>query len=256
MLNILKSDLYRFRKYKLFYGMTAFICAFASLLIIMIRQDIRLGISVIGNLTTFKNLEDIVLIGTQYQKGLGVVIAVLISVFNGQEYQWKTWQHKWLTNKSRPGIYLSKLVLSSAESIGIFLLFEAVVLFSSGKIPEMLTKYFVVIVCSTFIYAALGAVICLISMLIKNSITSVLVCLGYVLFAETLVSLVKNTIRFPDILVKLVDWSIRHSIYGMSSMVYSTPFSADLILPTCINSMMIIILSTSLGVFVFRKYEL
>ena len=126
------------------------------------------------------------------------IAAVLISVFIGQEYQWKTWQHKWVTNKSRPHIYLSKAILSSAVSIMIFLLFETVTLLFSGQIGEMMTgEYLAMILCSVFIYAALGTVICLFSMLIKNSTASAIVCLCYILFSETLVSVVKLLATSP-----------------------------------------------------------
>ncbi len=131
--NILKSDLYRIGKSKLFYGITAFTGIIALLLVILVRQDINLGISVIGELTSFKTFEDVALIGIKYQKGLGILVAVLISVFIGQEYQWQTWQQKWVKIKSRSCIYLSKAMLSSAISVVIFLTFQIVALLGSGQ---------------------------------------------------------------------------------------------------------------------------
>jgi ABC-type transport system involved in multi-copper enzyme maturation permease subunit len=129
----LKSDLYRIGKSKLFYGITAFTGIIALLLVILVRQDINLGISVIGELTSFKTFEDVALIGIKYQKGLGILVAVLISVFIGQEYQWQTWQQKWVKIKSRSCIYLSKAMLSSAISVVIFLTFQIVALLGSGQ---------------------------------------------------------------------------------------------------------------------------
>lgn len=257
MTNILKSDLYRFGKSKLFYGIAVFAGIIALLLMMLIRQDIHFGISVVGDLTAFKTSEDVVHIGAKYQKGLGILIAVLISVFIGQEYQWKTWQHKWVTNNSRYFIYLSKTALSSAVSVMIFLLFEIVALLCSGQIREMLTgEYVTMITCSIFIYAALGSVICLLSMLIKNSTASTLVCLGYVLFSETLVSLIKNLSGFSDIATRFTEWSVQHSIYGMSLIISGRSVSSNLIIPFLINSLVIMIISTSIGLFFFRKYEL
>jgi len=90
MTNIWKNDLYRIGKSKLLYGVVAFTCFIAFSLIMLMRQDIRLGISVFGNLTAFKGIDDIIRIGIAYQKGLGILVAVLISVFIGQEYQWQT----------------------------------------------------------------------------------------------------------------------------------------------------------------------
>ena len=257
MSNILRSDLYRFGKSKLFYGIAVITGIIALLLVMIIRQDVRFGISVFGNLTAFKTIEDVIQIGVKYQKGLGILVAVLISVFIGQEYQWKTWQHKWVINKSRIRIYLSKALLSSAVSAAVFLIFEMVALLCSGHIREILTsEYAAMILCSMFIYAALGAVICLLSMIIKNNTSSIIVCLGYILFSETLVSVIKNISSFSVATARLVEWGVQHSIYGMSSIVSGGSVASGLILTVLINSLTIMLLSTTIGVLLFRKYEL
>jgi len=183
MTNIWKSDLYRFGKSKLFYGIAAFTCIIAFLLIMLIRQEIRLGISIFGDLT--------------------------------------------------------------------------VALLSSGQIREMLTpEYAGMMISGVFVYTALGAVICLLSMLVKNNTASIVVCLGYVLFSETLVSVMKNLSSFSDTAARLVEWGAQHSIYGMSSLVSGASVSADLAITILINSFAIMFLSTAIGVFLFRKYEL
>ena len=257
MTNILKSDLYRFGKSKLFYGIAAFTFIITFSLIMLMRQDIRLGISVFGNLTAFKGIDDIIRIGITYQKGLGILVAVMISVFIGQEYQWQTWQQKWMTSKNRIFIYLSKAALSSAVSAAIFLIFQIVALLSSGQIQEMLTpNYAGMMISGVFIYAALGSVICLLSMLVKSSTASIIVCLGYVLFSETLVSVIKNVSSFSDTAARLVEWGVQHSIYGMSSIVSGASVSTDLALTILINSLAIMLLFTAIGLFLFRKYEL
>ncbi|MFA7077087.1 MAG: hypothetical protein WC147_01570 [Syntrophomonas sp.] len=257
MTNIWKSDLYRFGKSKLFYGIAAFACVIAFLLIMLMRQDIRLGISIFGDLTAFRKIDDIIRIGIAYQKGLGILIAVLISVFIGQEYQWQTWQQKWMTSKNRLFIYLSKAALSSAVSALIFLIFQIVALLSSGQIQEMLTpNYAGMMISGVFIYAALGSVICLLSMLIKSSTASMIVCLGYVLFSETLVSVIRNLSSFSDTAARLVEWGVQHSIFGMSSIGSAASVSTDIAISILINSLAIMLLSTAIGLFLFRKYEL
>lgn len=257
MTKLLRSDLYRFGKSKLFYSIMAFTGILAFSLIMIMRQDIRIGISVFGNLTAFKGIEDIIRIGTEYQKGLGILVAILISVLIGQEYQWKTWQHKWIIGKSRIRIYLSKAILSSATSAAIFLLFELIALLSSGQIRNMLTsEYVAMIICGGTIYAALGAVICLLSMVIKNNITSTIVCLCYVLFTETLWSAIRNLSHFSSSVVKIVELGIRHSIYGMSTIVSATSVSAGMAISIIINSAAIMLISTVFGLIIFRKYEL
>lgn len=257
MTKILSTDLYRLVRSKLYYGIMAFTGILAFFLMMIMRQDIRVGISVFGNLTAFKGIEDIIRIGTEYQKGLGILIAILISVWIGQEYQWKTWQHKWIISKSRAGIYLSKAIVSSAISAAVFLLFELVALFSSGQISNILTsEYFAMIICGFAIYAALGAVICLLSMLIKNNTTSIIVCLCYVLFSETVWSAIRNLSNFSYNIVKIVELGLRHSIYGMSTIISSTSLSADMVINIVINSVVIMFIATMFGIIVFRKYEL
>lgn len=257
MSNILRSDLYRFGKSKLFYGIAVVTGIIALSLVMMIRQDVHFGISVFGDLTAFKTLEDVIQIGVKYQKGLGILVAVLISVFIGQEYQWKTWQHKWVIIKSRIRIYFSKALLSSAVSATVFLIFEMVALLCSGQIREILTsEYAAMILCSVFIYAALGAVICLLSMIIKNNTSSIIVCLGYVLFSETLVSIIKNVSSISIAITKLAEWGIEHSIYGMSSIISGTSDLTGFIATILMNSLVIMLLSATIGLLFFQKYEL
>jgi hypothetical protein len=207
-------------------------------------------------LTALKGIEDIIRIGAEYQKGLGILIAILLSVLIGQEYQWKTWQHKWIIGKSRTRIYLSKAILSSAASAAVFLLFELIALFGSGQTGNILTSaYLAMMICGFAVYAALGAVICLLSMLIKNNTASTIVCLCYVLFSETLWSAIGNLSNFSSGVARLVEWSMRHSVYGMSAIIASTSFSADMMIGIVINSVVIMVIAAAFGAIVFRKYE-
>ncbi|HBC93262.1 MAG TPA: hypothetical protein DCZ10_10305 [Pelotomaculum sp.] len=80
--------------------------------------------------------------------------------------------------------------------------------------------------------------------------------LGYVLFSETLVSVIKNLCSFSDTAARLVEWVVQHSIYGMSSIVSGASVSTDLAITILINSLAIMLLSTAIGLFLFRKYEL
>lgn len=256
MLSVWKSDLYRLTKSKLLYGIMSFTGVLAGLLVTLIHRDIRLGISVFGDLTAFTRISDIVRIGIEYHKGFGILAAVLISVFIGQEYQWKTWQHKSILCKNRVYIYLSKAAISAAVSASIFLLFEIIVLLCSGQIRHMLTSGCgTMLLCGAFIYAALGSVLCFLSMLIRNSTAAAIVCLCYVLFCETFISAMQH-INLSDTAARLIAWGIRHSVYGMSALAYETPLPADRIPQIVVNAMVIMIISTGIGAAVFRRYEL
>ena len=98
--------------------------------------------------------------------------------------------------------------------------------------------------------------LCLFSMLIKNNTTSIIVCLCYVLFSETLWSAIRNLSSISSSVVKIVELGIRHSIYGMSMMISSTSLSADMTISIIINSVVIMLIATVFGLIVFRKYEL
>lgn len=257
MNKLLRADLYRLGRSKLLYGILALTGTLAFLLIMLMRQDIRIGISVVGNLTVLNGVEVIILLGTQYQKGLGMLVAILISVWISQEYQWRTWQHKWIISKSRAGIYLSKAILSSTLSVGVFLLFEVVAVLSSGQISSILSGGFsLTVICGIALYAALGAVICLLAMLIKSNTTSIVVSLFYIVFSETLWSAIRYFSSFSSRAMNLVELGMKHSIYGMSTLISSTAVSADMTIRIVMNSAGIILAATLFGLYVFRKYEL
>lgn len=255
MNQILKGDFYRLKKSKLFFGFVLVTMVLGFGLTMLNRQDIRLGISIFGDLTAFRKVEDIINIGMNYQKGLGIFVAIVICFFIGQEYQWNTWQHKWLINKSRTNIYLSKLILSIVVSVALFLLFEVVILLFSGRIGTLLTsKYIGSILCGSFVYAVLGSAICFISMLTKNLTSAVIISLFYILFSETLVSIIQN-IKL-GVLSNYMTWLVQHSAYGMSTIICSTPISWELGSTILLTSIISIIGISTIGVCIFRKYEI
>ncbi|WP_165854705.1 ABC transporter permease [Faecalimonas umbilicata] len=254
---IINCDFYRIKKSKLFYGAIILSGLVALSLMLLNRQDIRLGISIFGNLTTFISSEDVINLGVTYQKGLGLIIAIVISVFIGQEYQWNTWQYKWLISKTRIGMYLSKALLSAIISTVIFLLFELTALLFSGQFTYLLENGFTQkLICGAFIYAALGSVLCMISVLIKNSTASIIVSLGYVLCDEMIMSVMQNITRvFPAAKQIISIWS-NHTIYGMSVSLCNSPASSNIIMSTLVTSICISFLAILIGIWRFRKYEL
>lgn len=257
MLNVLKSDLYRIKKFKPLHLMTVFTIMLSLFLVTLIRQDIRLGVSIIGNLTIFKNITDVVLMGVNYQKGLGIFVAILISMFIGQEYLWKTWKHKWIASNHRSFMYLSKVIVSITLSTFIFLTFEVIILIYYSPIQSIVTKeYLLTILCGIFIYATLGSIICFFSILIKNNIVATIVSVCYILLSETFISVIKVIFGLSKTAINVFSWLVNHSIQGMRSLVYSNPISTDILISISINSIIIIALSTIIGITIFKKYEL
>lgn len=260
MLNVWKSDIYRISRFKLFYIALATSGTIAFMLMLIISMDIRLGISIIGNLTLFKDMEDIFLVGLNYQKGLGVIISILISIFIGQEYQWKTWKHKLIAGNTRIQIYLSKSALSFLLSICIFLVYEMIVgLFAliHGQLNVFLSlEYLEMLGCGILLYGTLGMIICLFSMIIKNNTVSIIVSLCYVLLGETIISAIKVVCNFSDVATDISTWLIQHSLSGITAMVYEYQSSTNIMTHIFLNTAGLITLIMVVGLSLFRKYDL
>jgi hypothetical protein len=77
-----------------------------------------------------------------------------------------------------------------------------------------------------------------------------------VLFSETLASVLQNIGGLSATVGRVIGWVIKHSIYGMSTLVSGAGFSSELAVGIVINALAIMFLSTAFGVIVFRKYEL
>lgn len=256
MTRVLRSDIYRFGKSKLLYGVIFFIALVSFLLTVMIRGDIRLGVSMFGNLLLFRDVNDILRMGIEYQNGLGFFIAIVISVFIGHEYQWHTWQNKWLIAKNRTGMYISKLICSSLCAVIVFVIYQLVVIIGSGQASVVFSYNRMVFISGIFIYATLGSVICLIAIVSKNMIYGVICSLCYVLFVETLVSLIGTIRNFSESVGRVFEWLISRSLFGLSTTILSPEFTQRSMFLLALNAMMLILIHTTIGLLLFRKQEL
>ena len=260
MSGIWKNDIYRLLKSPVFFVSMAFSFVLPFALTMILRQDINIGIGISGfnepTIIIFREMQDIIRMGIQYHTALGVFVAIVVSVFIGQEYQWNTWQHKWIIGKNRTHIYLSKVVVSCITSAMLFVLFQLVVLLFSGQMGAILSKeYAVLMISGIFVYTALGAVICMVSMLIKNFVVSIVTSLIIVMFSENLLSLIGNISGSNEITASIGSWIIRHSIYGMAIRA-SEVFTITSMGGIVANSLIIVALSTCIGLLVFRRYDL
>lgn len=251
MIKVIKCDFYRLAKSKSLYAILAVAVLVSGFLSLVLRSDVRIGISIFGNLTTFKSIGDLVVIGTQYYKGLGFLVAIIVSVFIGQEYLWKTLGNKSTAIRSRLHIYLSKTLLLCVISLITYIVFQCTVLLLSGQHEMLLTsQYFLMMISGIFPYIALGSVFTLISTLMKNNVYAVIACLGYVLLSEIFVSLTQNiasVIPFTEVVIK-------HSVYGMSQAV-NMSVTVSGVLYLLVNALFTILISTIVGFLVFRRQE-
>ena len=138
-----------------------------------------------------------------------------------------------------------------------FLVFELSALLFSGQMGNLLASgYVTTLFCGSAIYMALGAVLCFISMLIKNGTTSVIVSLGYILFSETIMTALPNIGSVSEVTEKIAIWCVKHSIYGMSTTLATAPMTPTLVVSIVIGSIAILAVTTVTGMLLFRKYEL
>jgi ABC-type transport system involved in multi-copper enzyme maturation permease subunit len=257
MNNLLASDFVRIRKNKLLLGFAVFAALVAVGLMLMIRSDIRLGISVFGGATMFRDAEDAIRFGVQYYKSLGILIAVVITIFIGQEYSWNTWQQKWIVSKSRMKIYFAKLISSVIISIAFFVLFQVLVLALSGSRGEALETHILwMLIGGVFVYAALGSALCAITFLFRNQTTASIVGLIYVLFSESLAGLVLNLTSQHSGVAEVGSWLVRHTIFGMITALPQPGLTPLGLFMIAANATAIAALTTVIGVIVFRSQEL
>ena len=94
------------------------------------------------------------------------------------------------------------------------------------------------------------------SMLIRSSAASVIVCIFYVLFIETIISVTSGIGNVSTVAGRFVGFAVRHSVFGMSTIVSDVNFVPEYALTIALNSLVIIIATTLLGLVVFRRYEL
>ena len=115
--------------------------------------------------------------------------------------------------------------------------------------------YAALIMNGVFVYVALGAVICMLSMLIRNNIASIIASLVFVVFSESLTSLIGTISRASDATASIGSFIIRHSLYGLSLRA-SEANSLNMMVGIGVNSLAIVMLSVCIGLILFRRYEL
>ena len=55
---------------------------------------------------------------------------------------------------------------------------------------------------------------------------------------------------------RFVGFAVRHSVFGMSSLVSDVNFAPEYTLTIALNSLVLIIATTLIGLTLFRRYEL
>ena len=222
---------------------------------LLISNDIRLGISIFGELTTFKNGDSILLNGANYSKGLGLIFAIIINLSIGKEHQYKTWQHLTSHNIKRNDIYFAKLITSMIIAIGLFWIYELVsyVIITISGFPVMsLVEFLKLIFGGAIVYAILASLICFISMIAKNHISSLITSIAFVLLESPFIRLVGNISEIVGF-SKIYSYLVKYSLYGINELIQT---QIDYVPIIFISLCFWLILTVMVGKTIFNKIEL
>ncbi len=227
----------------------------ALFLSFLISSGIKFGISVFGNLTIFSNGKLILINGANYTKGIGLILAVLVSLFVGKEYRYKTFGYVISKNINRRKMYFAKVLSSIIIGIFIFLTYEIIaysILSFSGKSEMSLAEFSVLLLNGILLYSSISSVICLISMSIKNYVMSLILSIAFIFLESNFVLALGKIFKLIK-LDFLFEKIVRYSLYGMNEIISSSPsFSLDLIG----GALLIILISTLIGFSVFKYKEI
>ncbi len=110
---------------------------------------------------------------------MGIVAAIFISLFVGSEYSDGTIRNKLVTGHSRMRIYLANLIVCSIACVLVSLAYIAgIIVVSSSKGGELLTEMSVIalfLLCSIFASAAFTSIMTMLAMLNSNKAGNVVV---------------------------------------------------------------------------------
>lgn len=260
MLMVLKSDIFRLKKWKSIYCFAGVTMLLALSLIAMTSNDIRLGISIFGNLTMFRDLKDIFVFGIDFRKGLGIIVAILISTFIGEEYRWNTIKLKILAGKSREKIYITKMIESIMISVFIYLIYELMILlgmsFTTNNISTILNiNNMLRLLCGIALYTALGSIIGCIAILIKKPTISAMICIIYVLAGETINSILNSLSNLSSQISSLIMLIMKYSLNSQIPNMYSDNCTYETILSVLISMLLAVIVTLGVGIICIKKYD-
>ena len=196
MLTLLNCDFYRFKKNRSFRSLYILISLMGLVLVLLLKNDIKLGISIIGSLTLFTSPQEVFMAGLDFRKGLGMIVAIMVTLFISEEFSCKTMKLKLIVKKSKYKIYFSKLIEAISIAISIVLVYEIVVIIGGllgfYNIEELVNISNIGrLIIGVLIYASIGAIICFINMFFQNMFTSIIVSLAYIILNDTFSSIIK-----------------------------------------------------------------
>lgn len=250
---IIKRDILRALKSRYIQIVFIITVVFSSLFTFFVGNGNKIGISIFGELTTYKDLSEILLKGLDYTKGIGFLMTIAISLFIASEYQYKTWQHYICSGSKRIEIYISRFAFSLVLSLTIFLLYILSSYFTSLFIGKdiNLNQVLFVINRGIIVYATLASEVVFISMISKNHLAGIIGSLVFVLFEKDISIMLIKLFERMNVNTKLFCKFTLMKINFLAPIKNINLFS-EMVLPC----FLIVCLTIILGNYLFSKYEL
>ncbi|MFM9413894.1 ABC transporter permease [Peptococcus simiae] len=250
---LVKRDL--FRALKSFHVQSAllFTILLSVLFTILIATGQKIGISIFGELITYKDLSEVLMNGLNYTKGLGFLITFIISIFIAQEYQYNTWQHYLCSGKTRLEIYLGKYLFSLLIALTVFLLYtfsSYITSFILGK-PLDINQILFVVSRGMIVYTSLASIVVLISMSLKNYISSILSSFFFVFFEKDILISVISLLKKINLDIVFVENFTLMKI-NTAAQIENINIFTEMVFPCAF----VMILTIILGCYCFSKHEL
>ncbi len=253
---IIKRDLRRVFMSIDIYAGALVVLFFTLFLSVLISSGTKFGISIFGNLTIFTNGKLILLNGANYTKGIGIIVAILVSLFIAKEYRYKTFAYMLSKDISRRQIYISKLLSSIFIGVILFMTYEIIayiILRFTDKAGMNSSEFGILLIQGILIYSVISSFICFISMSLKNYILSLILSIMFMFLESNIVMGIGKIMNIMN-LDALFSILSKYSLYGMNEVVSSgeMSFSIEFI----IASISLVGISTLFGIVIFNRKEI
>ncbi len=221
---------------------------------LLVGSGIKFGISIFGNLTMFTTGRLLIHNGADYTKGLGLISCVLIAIFNGKEYQYKTFEQLIAKDISRSRIYFSKILSSIFISTAVFgsyqLVTYLILVLNAKNMP--VTDFSIIFIHGFLMYTALATIICLFSVAINNYILSLIVSIVFIVLESNIIALLSEIcfyLKLDYIFYKLASISLS----GINEITKTA--TSEISITLVFSSVCIILISSLLGILSFQNKE-
>lgn len=268
MFNLLRASFIKLKREKFFYIILGAILVI-NLIIVIFAKFGTVGY-IVGNggetetVKMFQHADDLLYSGLSIMS-VGIYIAIFISMFTGNEYNYGTMKNKITVGKSRSQIYLSELLINVITStiffiaqVGVILLLSCPILgwsvpFTSSEFVKVLG----VIVLMYLLFITLTALFTFMTIILKNGrlcfILNILFLFIGIYATTAIYSLSSSWGNFGIVLKGVVDMIL----FGQANLVLAeTGITIMLAIKVVVSSIITTGIVTFGGILIFDRLDL